>query len=132
MTKMSRNKRVAVAGVAAVALAALTSTLTIGTAQSATASCAVTARTPYLSTGTLFGRGTNQCPSTSTKMYVRLQGRWGAQSKVYTLGTGSTTGTYLKIGAPKCVMSGKWHMWTLVTRGLRTDTSSVLTYSCTR
>jgi DNA-binding NarL/FixJ family response regulator len=125
---MSRNRRVVVAGVAAAALAAFAATLAIP-AQSAAGSC-VAARTPFGSGGTLYGRVSHNC-SGSHKMYAFIQGRYGRAPKVYTLASGSTTGTFLKIGAQRCGLSGTWHVWTLATRGLETDTSSVLTYSCT-
>jgi DNA-binding NarL/FixJ family response regulator len=127
MEAMSRNKRVAVAALAAAALAALVSIVTIP-ANSAASSC-VAADAPHLSQGTLFGKATHSC-SGSSKMYVILQGRYGKGGHVYTLASGSTTGTFLKIGARKCALSGTWHAWTLATRALQTDTSGVLTYSC--
>ena len=129
MEAMSRNRRVALAGLAAAALAALVSTLAISSAQSAAGSC-VTANAPTLSRGALYGRVSHSC-SGSRKMYAFLQGRWRKEPHVYTLGSGSTTGTFLQIAAKKCALTGTWHTWTLATRGLKTDTSAVLTYSCT-
>lgn len=125
---MSQNKRVAIAGLAAAVLAALISTLAIGSAQSAAGSC-VTADAPYFSNGTLFGRATHACSGTG-KMYVFLQGRYGKEPHVYTLASGSTTGTFVKIGGRKCAVTGTWHTWTLATRRLKTDTSAVMSYSC--
>jgi DNA-binding NarL/FixJ family response regulator len=128
MEAMSRNKRVAIAGLAAAAVAVLASIVVIGPARSAAGSC-VAADTPYLSHGTLYGKATHKC-SGSSKMYAILQGRYGKSARVYTLASGSTTGTFLKIGAQKCALTGVWHTWTLATRALKTDTSGVLSYSC--
>jgi DNA-binding NarL/FixJ family response regulator len=129
MEAMSRNKRVAIAGLAAAALAALISTLAIGTAQSASGSC-VAADMPFMSHGTLYGQARHSCSGRDT-MYVILQGRHGQEAKVYSLGSGSTTGTFLKTSAAQsCALSGKWQVWTLATRGLKTDTSRVFKYSC--
>jgi hypothetical protein len=96
---------------------------------SGSGSC-VDARTPARSGGTLYGKATHTC-SGSKKMYAFIQARHGRLSHVYTLASGSTTGSFVKIGARKCPFSGTWHTWTLATRGLKTDTSGVLTYSCT-
>jgi hypothetical protein len=63
-------------------------------------------------------------------MYAFILARYGRGSHVYTLASGSTTGTWIKIGARKCPFSGTWHTWTLAMRGLKADTSGVLTYSC--
>jgi DNA-binding NarL/FixJ family response regulator len=104
---MSRNRRVAVAAVAAAAIAAVTATLAIGTARSAAGTC-VTAKAPSLAGATLYGNAVQKCSSSNT-MYVFLQGRFGREPHVYTLASGSTTGTSLKIGAPKCALSGRWH-----------------------
>jgi chemotaxis response regulator CheB len=127
MEAMSRNKRVAIAGLAAAGLAALVSTLAIGPATSAGA--CLTAQSPSLFNGSLFGRASHHCSGTK-KMFVFLQGRYGKSNHAYTLSSGQTTGTYLKIGARKCPFTGTWHMWTLATRGLKTDTSSPNSYSC--
>jgi DNA-binding NarL/FixJ family response regulator len=129
MEAMSRNKRVAIAGLAAAALAAFVSVWAIGPASSA-AAC-VTAQMPNLSKGHLYGHASHHCSGTK-QMFAFLQGRYGngKRSHAYTLQSGSTTGTYLTIRARKCPFTGTWHMWTLATRGLKTDTSSPISYSC--
>jgi DNA-binding NarL/FixJ family response regulator len=128
---MSSKKRVALAAAAVLALSALAATLAIGAAESAAGSC-VHARAPKSSGKNLFARASHDCSkgSNKSKMYAFIQGRYERGSRVYTLTSGSTTGTFLKIGTRKCPYSGTWHTWTLSTRGLKTDTSSVITYTC--
>jgi DNA-binding NarL/FixJ family response regulator len=125
---MSTRRRLALVGFAVLILSAVASLMAIG-AESASGSC-VHARQPWRSGGTIFGRATHDCSGSSKKMYAFVQGRYGRGSRVYTVASGSTTGTYIKIGARRCPYSGRWHTWTLATRGLKTDTSSVISYSC--
>jgi hypothetical protein len=124
---MSTKRRAALAAFAVLALSAGAAMVAIG-AQSASGSC-VHARAPSLSGATLYGRARHDCSGTG-KMYTFIQGRYGRGSRVYTLASGSTTGTFIKIGAGKCRYKGTWHTWTLATRRLKTDTSSVISYSC--
>lgn len=128
MKLMSRNRRVAVAGIAAAALAVGAATVAAGPAHSARGSC-VSAKAPKLSRGSLFGRATHACGGRG-KMYVFLQARYGNGAHVYTLASGSTTGTLLMTAARKCPISGTWHAWTFATRGFKTNTSRVVSYSC--
>lgn len=125
---MSRNKRFAVAGLAAAAIAALAATLATQ-GQSAGGSC-VTAYTPTLSSKALYGRATHVC-SGSKNMSVFLMGRYNRYTHTYTLGQGSTTGTLIKISSlHRCPISGTWHVSTFATRGLKSNTSATMTYSC--
>lgn len=112
----------ALALVAAVAFATATG------AQSASGSC-VRASSPHVSRSTLYAKARHSC-SGSDQMYAFIQVRKRHESHVYTLGSGSTTGNYLKIGASRCPYAGKWRAWTLVNRGLATATSRVVNYSC--
>src|SRR6266540_2066546 len=96
---MSTRRRLALAGFAVLVLSAFASLMAIG-AESASGSC-VHARAPSASGDTLFGRANHDC-SGSGKMYAFVQGLYGRGSRVYTLASGSTTGTYIKIGARKC------------------------------
>jgi len=128
MEVMSRNKRVAVAGLAAAALAAGVSIFAVRSPSAASGSC-VAASSPKLSHGSLFGKAKHQC-SGRDQMYVILQGRYGKDAHVYTLASGSTTGTSLRIGAPKCAYTGTWRTWTLATRGLNNNTSGGRRYYC--
>jgi hypothetical protein len=95
---------------------------------SASRSC-VRAPRPHVSRSTLYGEAKASC-SGSQRMFAFIQARVGRGSDVYTLASGSTTGTYLKVGAARCAFSGRWHVWTLATRGQMTTTSRVVNYSC--
>lgn len=126
---MSRNRRAVLAGFAVLALSSAAAFVAVN-AQSAAGSC-VHAQTPSLSGGTLYGGATQNCSDGKT-MYAFIQGRRGKASQVYTLASGSA-GPFSKsvsIGTAKCPLAGTWRMWTLATRGLKTDTSPVITYSC--
>jgi hypothetical protein len=95
---------------------------------SASRSC-VRAPRPQVRRSTLYAKVKHSC-SGSQKMYAFIQARVGRGSHVYTLASGMTTGKYLKIGAPRCIYSGRWHVWTVGTRGLVNATSRVVNYSC--
>jgi hypothetical protein len=123
----SRRRGIGLGASAAAALS--TALLAVGAHSASGSGSCVYARTPVLSGGTLYGRATHTC-SGSKKMYALIQARHGRNSYVYTLASGSTTATSIKIGTRKCPFRGTWHTWTLATRGLKTDTSGVLTYSC--
>jgi len=126
---MSKKGWVAVAGIAAAAvLAAGVATLALGAAQSAAGSC-VTARAPYLSSDSLLARATQACGGEG-KTYVFLQAHYGRQKHVYTLASGSTTGSLVEIGATRCPASGMWHTWTFAMRDDKTNTSRTVSYSC--
>lgn len=77
----------------------------------------------------MYAKAKHNC-SSSEQMYAFIQARERHGSDVYTLGSGSTTGNYLKIKSSRCPFAGKWRAWTLVNRGLATDTSRVVNYSC--
>jgi DNA-binding NarL/FixJ family response regulator len=126
---MGRNKRVAVAGLAAAAIAAAVSAFAVGQGQSAGGSC-VTANKPSLSARALSYGASHAC-SGSGKMYVILQGRYGKGSHPYTLATGSATGTLYRSTAPhRCAATGTWHVWTFAFRGGKTNSSALMNYSC--
>lgn len=129
VSAMSAYRRVAVAAFATLALASVAALVAVQ-AQSAAGSC-VHAQTPSLSGSTLYGRAAQNCSDAKT-MYAFVQGRRGKASQVYTLARGSAApdAKSITIGTPKCPLSGTWRMWTLATRGLKTDTSPVITYSC--
>lgn len=126
---MSRNRRAVLAGFAVVVLSSAAAFVAVN-AESAAGSC-VRAQTPSLSGGTLYGRATHNCSDKKT-MFAFIQGRQGTASQVYTLARGSAGPLVksLSIGTSKCPFAGTWHMWVLATRGLKTDTSSVINYSC--
>ena len=126
---MTGGRRRGVLGaLAAAALAAVAVALAIGSARSAAGSC-VTAGMPNLSQATLYARATQAC-SGSNRMLVLLQGRWNRNPHVYTLASGSTSGLSITVGTHKCALSGTWYTWTLAVRGVKTDTSRILHYSC--
>lgn len=127
---MSRNRRTVLAGFAVLALSSIAAFVAVN-AQSAAGSC-VRAQTPSLSGDTLLGGATQSCSDKKT-MYAFIQGRRGKAAQVYTLGRGSAApdAKSITIGTSKCPLTGTWRMWTLATRGLKTDTSPVTTYSCT-
>ncbi len=126
---MSRNRRAVLAGFAVLALSSAAAFVAVN-AQSAAGSC-VHAQTPSLSGGMLYGGATQNCSDGKT-MYAFIQGRRGKASQVYTLARGSAgpLSKSISIGTAKCPLAGTWRMWTLATRGLKTDTSPVITYSC--
>lgn len=130
-----KRRRIAFAVFTAVALSAA-GTVAVATARSAATpsrsavgSC-IRVRPPYLRGSKLYAKAKQRCPG-KQKTYVFVQARFGRGSRVYTLAAGSTTGRYLKIGAPRCVYSGTWSAWTLATRGVKSSTSRVITYTCT-
>jgi DNA-binding NarL/FixJ family response regulator len=126
---MARNKRVAVAGIAAAVLAVGASVFAIGPATSAAGSC-VTAKAPHWTGSSLIGGASHACGGKG-EMYVFIQARHGNDKHVYTLASGSTTGTYLVTNVqPSCPVSGTWHAETIAVRGSKTNTSRVKTFSC--
>jgi len=125
---MSRNRRVALAGIAVAALAAGAAAFAIRPAESAAGSC-VTAKAPHLSGISLIGAASHACGGKRT-MFAFIQGRYGDQKHVYTLASGSTTGTLVQLGTPKCAHTGTWHVWTFAMRDAKTNTSPVTTFSC--
>jgi two-component system chemotaxis response regulator CheY len=126
---MSKNRRAVLAGFAVLALSSAAAFVAVN-AQSAAGSC-VHAQTPSLSGNTLYGGATQNCSDGKT-MYAFIQGRRGKASQVYTLARGSAgpLSKSISVGTAKCPLAGTWRMWTLATRGLKTDTSPVITYSC--
>ena len=130
MKVLLMNRRFAVAGIAAAALAACAATVAIAPAHASRGSC-VNAIAPYVSSGSLVGRAraSHGCGGRG-KMYVLIQARYGRQNHVYTLASSSTSGTVLVTATQKCPFRGTWHVWTFATRGFKTDTSGVTSYSC--
>jgi len=128
---ISRNRRPVLGALTVLALSAAVAVVVTAGAQSASASGSCVHARASVSHSTVYARARHNC-SGSQKMYVFVQARYGRGARVYTLASGSTTGKFLKTGAPGCAFSGTWHTWTLATRGLVTSTSKVVTYSCTR